>query len=351
MKRLHPLLFILSLNYAFVSCAFAQKTLPVAGKATIGKTYPGHKLEVCFTEFTAAEKKRGLINVVIDTYQSSLLSPNSNESLWDHDFLKQHPDYKIALDEYLKDKRGHKIKSLDLHHKTAQEIHSILTKEGFKHKRTPLMVRKTVLKDRGYYWLNNGEMTTDPKHADLVVMDIYVHDDGSMVRVKPESTPDHSKRTALRFPHYSKNVLLKLDDVCDDKKVCTKDISYTNEAFKLTREGNPLPKNIKAESGFRFLYPKNNKRKRAMQADVVMNLIHFNLPTQCARKADWLDDSVDQIDTIDATVKKEVSGTTHKVVGKSTNNHVKSAGAKSAPMKFNANTHSAQSNSVPTAQR
>lgn len=266
----------------FLLILFGTSGLEVHGQATTQAQtapYPGSKPEVCFETATPAEKRHEMVETILTTYKAMQEPLESNEGIWDPEVLKKEAALKKALEEYKNGKRGAQVKKLNLQDKTPAQIHEILLSTGFKHERIPLGKGKT----QKIYWKISGEETTRATDKDLVVMDIYTHADGSSVRVKPEGIPDLKRRTPLRSPHYTKSVLINLTPKCNEKKVCRIDTSYENEAFKLTQEGFAVPKSPRPAHGFRYIFA--GRPQMMIQADTVMGLTHFLLPTGCSKKS------------------------------------------------------------------
>lgn len=266
----------------FLLVLFGASGMEVHGQATTQTQtapYPGNKPEVCFETATPAEKRHEMVDAILATYKAMQEPLESTEGVWDSEVLKKEAALKKALEEYKNGKRGMQVKKLNLQDKTPAQIHEILLSTGFKHERIPLGKGKT----QKIYWKMSGEETTRATDKDLVVMDIYTHADGSSVRVKPEGIPDRKRRTPLRRPHYTKSVLINLTPKCNEKKVCRVDTSYENEAFKLTQEGFAVPKSPRPSHGFRYIFAA--RPQMMIQADTVMGLTHFLLPTGCSKKA------------------------------------------------------------------
>lgn len=230
--------------------------------------YGGRTPEICFKEFTSSERKRREIEVILASYDSLLKPYDHKDSLWDPQFLKDHPEYANALRDYRKGKRGQKARQVKLEGLSPEEIHQLLLKEGFIHHREPL--RQSFKKSKA--WEDDQTLDSKDKQPHGVMMDVYTHKDGSRIRVKPSSIPDYERRTPLRFPHYSLSVMLDLKHL---------EGGYDQEAFKLTKQGHPVPRAPTPNVGFRFIFKDDEKFKRRLQADVAMGAVHFLLPSTC----------------------------------------------------------------------
>ncbi len=229
----------------------------------------------CADELSNTEENSYKYNAAITTYQAVA---KNNQSIWDADFLASDQLLATALKEFRLGKRGQLAKQIKLTGKSAHELHSWLLSKKFSHQQVPLKVRG----DDKNYWLKDGGVTEDINDPNLVLMDIYVHKDGSMVRIKSSGIPDSSGLVeSRRMPHASKSVLKSL---CTGKN-CTQDTSFNNEAFKVTDEGFPLPKSPSPQAGLKLPYD-NSTEFGKMLNEVVMDtnatLSHINLNSGCA---------------------------------------------------------------------
>jgi hypothetical protein len=164
------------------------------------------------------------------------------DGVWDQKVLNDpnHKQLKDSLDEFAAGDKGKSVKDLDLSKKGGEQLHEELLDKGFKHKREPLTKdvdgqREFVLSRPG----QDGKMTTsDPTDPNIVSQDIYTHADGGMVRVKPEGDPSSPFRPQ---PHSSKSVLHDPNKGTD----------LSNEAFKVTNNGEPVPKSAFGPTGMK----------------------------------------------------------------------------------------------------
>jgi hypothetical protein len=162
--------------------------------------------------------------------------------VWDQKVLNdpKNKQMKDSLDSFATGDKGKSVKDLDLSKKSGEKLHEDLLDKGFKHKREPLTkevdgTREYVLSQPG----KDGKMTTsDPTDPNIVSQDLYTHPDGGMVRVKPEGDPSSPFRPQ---PHASKSVL-------HDP---TKGTDLSNEAFKVTNNGEPVPKSPFGPTGMK----------------------------------------------------------------------------------------------------
>jgi hypothetical protein len=156
---------------------------------------------------------------------------------------KLHTDTELKKlqDAYLdpKNPKGKSVQDLKVAGKTAEQLHHELEKKGFK-----LQDPQGRLQDfnpatkKMEYKLRDGSFTTDLEVAKKkgVPQFIYVHEDGGMVRIKPEGTPGNPQRNE---PNISKSVLYKVEFDRNGKVI---DTSFDNEAIKVGDDGKPTAK-------------------------------------------------------------------------------------------------------------
>lgn len=178
------------------------------------------------------------------------------------------PELKKRLDDFADPKSpvGKSVKNVNLEGKSAVELHKELINKGFKHHWEPLAAG-TDKWGHKLYKMRDGSKTADPKHPNVIPHDIYTHPDGGMVRVKPEGDPGDKFRPE---PHASKSVVLDT----------SKGSAFDNEGFKVTNEGDAVPKNTSADNGMKKA-PSSGKTNadinRGFQ-DATMSKAHTSLP-------------------------------------------------------------------------
>src|SRR5262249_21967657 len=148
--------------------------------------------------------------------------------------------------------------------KTPEALHEELLAKGFEHQREPLAAGKDPATGQQLYKKMDGTRTTNPNDPDIVPHDIYTHPDGGMVRIKPEGDPGPGIRPE---PHASKSVLF------DSKK----GTGFDNEAFKVTNDGNAVPKSPNKDAGMKQAPPgsSGNFENQGFK-DTVMTQAHTN---------------------------------------------------------------------------
>lgn len=132
---------------------------------------------------------------------------------------------------------------------TSVKLADLLKKHGFRHSRIPL---KTHPNDRRYRLKTGGTTTATPNAEEMLPMDIFDHPDGSLIRIKAWGIPDETGASFQPNPHVTKSIVWDASDECwlgffD----CHLNTSWANEAFKLTDDGEPMPKSISPTDGFR----------------------------------------------------------------------------------------------------
>jgi hypothetical protein len=177
--------------------------------------------------------------------------------IWDQKVLKENVRLRQRLDDFKSGSVGSSVRDLDLSKKSPEDLHKLLIANGFQHKREPLSAGNE-------YKRRDGSTTPDPNDPENVHHDIYTHQDGGMVRVKPEGDPDSPFRPE---PHASKSVVFAPHET-----------SFPSEAFKVTNQGIAVPKAPGERYGLRFLETSSSdSSENAGYADTLMRLAHTNI--------------------------------------------------------------------------
>ena len=166
------------------------------------------------------------------------------KSAWDFAAVSSDPELEAALDSFVSipPGLGSSVKTLRIsEHTNPSALHDELLARGFRAKREPLQMREDVPTEGSVkqFIKLDGSSTEDPEEA--LVHDIYVHPDGGMVRVKPQGDPQNSAR---KQPHASKSVLKHRP--ADASQAST---LLSEEAFKVTDDGKPVPKSWSTNCG------------------------------------------------------------------------------------------------------
>jgi hypothetical protein len=128
------------------------------------------------------------------------------------------PRTEQALKSYAQGLLGKSVQGMDLRNKTADQARKELQRRGFTRE-------MGVIKD-----VRTGQPVVNPKTGLPVPIEVWTHQDGGLVRIKPEGDPTSRHRPA---PHLSVSVLYPPGASGHD---------FNNEAFKVDFAGNPLPK-------------------------------------------------------------------------------------------------------------
>ncbi len=231
------------------------------------KSEPNFQAPFVPKELNKTETLRNHSLLAIAVYKSSLLPINDPLSLWDSSFLKNNFKLNNALQEFNKGLRGQSLRKINVK-VTKEKLHKQLLDLGFIWKEVPL----TAGKNR--YWTLSGHKTIDKTDPNLVMMQIYVHADGSMVRIKSHGIPDKTGQYPQRFPQILLAVLLDISP----KSVQDFDTSYENEGFKVTLEGNAVPKSPSPKFGIKIPdYPGFSKFELKKVPDILMGMVHINV--------------------------------------------------------------------------
>ncbi len=205
--------------------------------------------------------------LAIAVYKSSFLPVDDPLSLWDPSHLDGNPKLKQAINEFNAGKRGQSLKKITVH-TTKEQLHKQLLNLDFVWSEVPL----TAGKKR--YWTITGGKTKDKNAKNLVMMQIYVHQDGSMVRIKSLGVPDKSGQYPQRLPQILLGVLLDISPQSPNDF----DTSYENEAFKVTVEGNAVPKSPSPKFGIKIPnYQGFSQSVLKKVPDILMGMVHIPL--------------------------------------------------------------------------
>ena len=237
----------------------------------------------CYKIHNRDEPATRQYTTVINLYKATFKDIFDKESIWDKDYLKSHPHVVEAIRDFQNKKRAQTLNKVNLDNKTAAELHKELLGLGFVWQTVPL---RASLKKRTY-WLVGGQTSKNPNHKRVVKLHIYIHKDGSLVRIKAAGVPDIRAKHPRRAAHAVKVVLLSSPPNLCKKDACQYDTSYQNEAFKVTNANQPVPKAPSPKYGLKLpKAPHGNlsalhKRKIRIVQNVIMNLAHTNLATTC----------------------------------------------------------------------
>lgn len=240
------------------------------------KRLPTFQEPYCPANLNRTEQRNQHSHLAINVYKASQADPFGPNSLWDQDYLESHPKVKRAIAEFLAGKRAQALKAISLTNKTPHLLHQDLIAAGFTWKEVALSA------GRSKFWQLDGSKTSDPNSPTVVKMQIYLHKDGSMVRIKSRGIPDNSGHYPHRAPQVIQAVLTEFDpDQCTQDH-CPYNTGYSNEAFKVTAEGHAVPKSPSPRFGFKApVETIPSSRLQKLAGDVLMSLVHTELKTDC----------------------------------------------------------------------
>ena len=217
---------------------------------------------------------------VIRLYKATFKDIFDKDSVWDQSYLQDNPHIVEAIRDFQRGKIAQTLKKINLDGKTVDELHKDLLGLGFVWYTAPL--RASFKKHT--YWLMGGRTSKDPHHKDVVKSHLYIHKDGSLVRLKSAGVPDIRGKHPRRAAHAVKVVLLNIEPNLCKGDACHYDTSYQNEAFKVTNDNQPVPKAPGQKFGLKLpmgeLTAVGERRARVIK-NVVMNLAHTNLKNTC----------------------------------------------------------------------
>lgn len=135
----------------------------------------------------------------------------------------------------------------------AQAHHALLA-AGFRHTRVPLSAERAA--DGSPKWrLTNGGSTKDPRAADLLPADSYAHLDGGWVLLLPKGDP-RGRIVPSLCPSAIKSVLFvapqwRIHGVTRERYLDA-NTYFDNVAFRVTDDGEAIPKSHRAAHGLRY---------------------------------------------------------------------------------------------------
>ena len=174
--------------------------------------------------------------------------------IWDNKCLNKHLDLKDLIRDYKRKKVGKKLREFLEWYKpsiSSSCIIKYLICNNFK-------MTSSRLQSDGYYINSIGEKTNTVKHG--VPHFIFIHQDRSCLRLKPIIGGLRHSHTP--FPTISFSVVYDPDDP-----------TFYNEAFKVSRNGEPIPK-----AGLRHPDACINPKLSNFSINELMKSTHLKLP-------------------------------------------------------------------------
>lgn len=237
--------------------------------------------QVCSLSETVSEKKGRDIRTIIYIWKKMQRPFDAIDGIWDQGLQKNQAQLKKSLEEFMTHKRGQSLRKIKPKFYSADTLNSELESLGFIKKTVPLIASFKPAR----WWLTNGSRTDNKNHPEVVPMTIYLHKDGSMVRVKHQGIPDSSDTVLRRRPHFVRSVLLVPDFNLCDQGTCEPDSSWENEAFKVTDDFVPVPKAPARQYGLNLdIHPVAGTQKdqfNEVLKDLSMEMVHQTLQINC----------------------------------------------------------------------
>lgn len=273
----------ISLNMLWRKCLMSKIFVFVCFLTSLCKAdfTPDFQAPFCIIRQNKVEKEAEKFRLAIETYKATKRKYTDPKGVWDQQYLKKNPEIAYALKEFSEKKRGQSLSRIQTEGKTAKDLHTILSNEGFSWKDVSLQAGKGHQKK---YWKIDGNKTENKQDPNVVKMRIYTHRDGAIVRIKACGIPDKKGKSPRRSPHIIMAVLKSIDSQLCDKESCNYDTSYANEAFKVTQEGDPGPKGPSIKYGLRLPFKNDTHHAKTLNQVVentYMDLVHTNLKTDC----------------------------------------------------------------------
>jgi hypothetical protein len=148
------------------------------------------------------------------------------------------------VERYRFDEVARSVKDLRLAGQSLRETHVLLETRGFVLRAEA--IAGECAPDGARQWVRrDGSATVNRADAELVPVDCYVHHDGGMVRVFPLGDP-RGRLVPAGKPAAIKSVLFE-----SAEHAAEADTSFRNEAFRVTNDGDPVPKSSRTSYGLR----------------------------------------------------------------------------------------------------
>ncbi len=185
----------------------------------------------------------------------------SRQSVWNESFLARNPIIKDKINRFEQGEICKNLKELDNKRLAHQQILGYLKKEGFTCIIRPLTTAPSP-NGSGYLKIDNT-ITHNPKDKGVAHQEICQNrrQPECVIRIKRDGFPLNRRST----PHSSKAVLI---DRTGDPG------SYNNEAFKISSQGQALPKGPSGKFGLRKCPYGKDKKSCNQWVDMIMEEAH-----------------------------------------------------------------------------
>lgn len=178
-------------------------------------------------------------------------SPFEECSIWDNNYLKRDQELAKILTSFIAGDYALKVKTLNLENLSKEQIIAKLKLEGFEEKSTVEKVDGILGRAKDKDYVDSGEL--------------YFHKDGSLVKIK-----DISNVRKYRPQAYAVKSVLKNPEG---------NPNWQNEAFKVSKEGYPIPKGPKQLHGIKIHSPQTSGADEDKGwIDLIMEEAHQDLP-------------------------------------------------------------------------
>jgi hypothetical protein len=176
--------------------------------------------------------------------------PFSENGIWNLSYLKRESEVSNNLKKFLSGEYAQKVKNLKFDGMNKSQIEKMLTSEGFEKKEPEGRVDGLLGRGKDREFQDSG--------------DIYVHNDGSMIRIK-----DASNKRKHRPQSYVIKAALKNP---------SGPVTWQNEAFKISKEGYPVPKSPKQAHGLKIHAPETSGQDEDKGwVDLIMEEVHIDI--------------------------------------------------------------------------
>lgn len=176
--------------------------------------------------------------------------PFSSSSIWDQNYLSKETELADKIKKFLAGEYAKKAKELAFENNSKEEVMEKLIQNGFKKWEVEGRVDGLLGKAKDREFQDAGE--------------IYIHDDGSIIRIKDASSKRHIRPQAYLVKAALKNQ--------------GGPATWQNEAFKISKEGFPVPKGHKTNQGMLTHAPNSSGTDEDKGwIDLIMEEVHIDI--------------------------------------------------------------------------
>ncbi len=176
--------------------------------------------------------------------------PFSPQSIWNQNYLSKETEIADKIKKFLSGEYARKAKELAFEDNTKEEVIEKLIKNGFKKCEVEGRMDGLLGKAKDREFQDAGE--------------IYIHEDGSIIRIKDASSKRHIRPQAYLIKAALKNQ--------------AGPATWQNEAFKISKEGFPVPKGPKTNQGMLTHAPSSSGIDEDKGwIDLIMEEVHIDI--------------------------------------------------------------------------